>query len=79
MNDDIVTQLRIQADVVNSEDYHTISGGLHLDAANEIECLRADLKRWQALCDTYYHKLALEPDNTLFFIFGYRYLAAGGK
>ena len=38
----LVTQLRIQAEVVNGKNYHTISGGLHLDAADEIEQLRKD-------------------------------------
>ena len=44
MADDIVTQLRIQAEVVNGKYYHTISGGLHLEAAYEIERLRAELQ-----------------------------------
>lgn len=41
---DIVMQLRIQADLVNGEHYHTISGGLHLDAADEIERLRRTIQ-----------------------------------
>ena len=42
----LVTQLRIQAEVVNGKNYHTISGGLHLDAADEIERLRVDRDNW---------------------------------
>lgn len=59
MSSDIVTQLRIQAEVVNGKDYHTISGGLHLDAADEIERLRADRDRWRKIADGLY--LWLEP------------------
>ena len=76
MADDIVTRLRGLA----CPECGLPSTHNHFDeAADEIERLRTELKQWQALCDTYYHKLALEPDNTLYFIFGYRYLAAGGK
>lgn len=52
--DDIVTKLRIQAEVVNSKDHHTISGGLHLDAADEIERLRE-------LADNLYKTLLYYP------------------
>lgn len=41
----LVNQLRIQAEVVNGKDYQTISGGLHLDAADEIERLRAENRK----------------------------------
>ena len=69
VSDDIVKYLRLSRTRFNR----------HAEAADEIERLRAELKQWQALCDTYYHKLALEPDNTFYFISGYRYLASGGK
>jgi hypothetical protein len=45
----------------------------------ETEQLRAKLKQWQALCDTYYAKLIFEPTNTFHFVTGYRYLKEGGK
>ena len=77
MADDIVTRLREHA-LEGIWDFTKCSWDIQ-EAADEIERLRADLKQWQALCDTYYHKLALEPDNILHFILGYRYLAAGGK
>ena len=76
MTDDIVTRLR---ELLDGPVPMTVERQDLREAADEIERLRAELKQWQALCDTYYHKLALEPDNTFHFISGYRYLASGGK
>lgn len=75
VTDDIVTRLR---EGCSECGLHALYACTH-EAADEIERLRANLKQWQALCDTYYAKLVMETDNTSYFIQGYRFLASGGK
>lgn len=57
----LVTQLRIQAEVVNGKNYHTISGGLHLDAADEIERLRSERDQFRK-----FWSYAIHERNELF-------------
>ena len=52
--DNLLNQLRIQAEVINGDTYHTISGGLHLDAALEIERLQEELNNATAKAKAYY-------------------------
>lgn len=94
MSDDIITRLRGKEHGTDDKRCEACDGfcchcelcdccleilEVCLQAADEIERLRANLKQWQALCDTYYAKLVMETDNTSYFIQGYRFLASGGK